>query len=122
MASPDLLGGDLSRMSPELAAFLAEERAWGLSRPWRLDAFATQWLAATAAIFVRRRPVLAAVDAVTAPTLLVWGDGDPLVGRPTVDALLARQPGWRLRVLAGAGHAPPLEVPDDYVAAVSEEP
>jgi pimeloyl-ACP methyl ester carboxylesterase len=116
---PDLLGSDLSRMSPELTALLGEERMWAMSRPWRIDGYVTQWIASTSAMLVRRRPATEALDRLTAPTLLLWGDRDPLIERATIDRLIARRPDWKLHVFASVGHAVPLEVPEAYVDVVS---
>lgn len=118
-ARPDIIGGDLSRMSLEITALLAEERTWVMSQPWRLDGYVTQWAAITSAMYIRRRPVAEAIDRVTAPTLLLWGDGDPLIQRATIDHLIVRRPDWRLHIFETVGHAPPLEVPDAYVGIVS---
>jgi pimeloyl-ACP methyl ester carboxylesterase len=116
---PELIGGDLSRMSPEIAALLSEERVWVMSQPWRIDGYVTQWAATTSAMYVRRRPAADAVDHVTAPVLVLWGDDDPLVGRAVIDRVVARRPEWKLHVFPSVGHAPPLEVPDAYVDAVT---
>jgi pimeloyl-ACP methyl ester carboxylesterase len=51
---------------------------------------------------------------ITAPVLLVWGSGDPLVPRSQQDALLAAIRGSRLLVYEGAGHAPNWEEPQRF--------
>lgn len=66
----------------------------------------------------------AAVDAVTAPTLIVGGEEDRLVPPAVLDQLTARRPDWPRRRLAGVGHVPMLEVPDqlaELVGAPSED-
>jgi pimeloyl-ACP methyl ester carboxylesterase len=118
-AAARISGGDLSRMSAEMAALLDEERRGVFAQPWRLDAVATAWNSAVTAMYMRRRPVEEAIDRVAAPTLLVWGDQDPLIGGTVIDSLIARRPDWDLRVVHGAGHVLPMEVPDDYVEAVT---
>jgi pimeloyl-ACP methyl ester carboxylesterase len=50
--------------------------------------------------------------AITAPTLLVWGDQDALVPRAQQDALLSAIPNSRLIVYEGAGHSPNWEQPE----------
>jgi len=56
-------------------------------------------------------PIERAAGDVTVPTLVVWGEGDPLFpveqGRRTAELLHAR-----FEVLAGVGHLPPAEAPD----------
>lgn len=54
---------------------------------------------------------LADIQRITAPTLLMWGDADPLVGRDMQDALSARLPSAELVVYQGLGHTPRWEDP-----------
>jgi pimeloyl-ACP methyl ester carboxylesterase len=112
-------GGDLSRMSSEMAALLDKERRGVFAQPWRLDSVAAAWASAVTAMYVRRRPVEEAIDRVAAPTLLVWGDQDPMIGTTVVDGLITRRTDWNLRVIHGAGHVLPMEVPDRYLAVVT---
>jgi pimeloyl-ACP methyl ester carboxylesterase len=112
-------GGDLSRMSAEMAAVLEEERRGVFAQPWRLDCVAAAWTSAVTAMYVRRRPVEEAIDRVAAPTLLLWGDQDPLIGRTVVDGVIARRRDWDLRVVHAAGHVLPMELPDRYVEVVA---
>jgi len=60
-----------------------------------------------------------AIDRVAAPTLLLWGDQDPLIDRTVIDSLITRRTDWNLRVIHAAGHVLPMEVPDRYVAVVT---
>ena len=66
--------------------------------------------------------VLAAADdrdrlqAVTAPTLVLWGDSDTLFDRGQQDRLLAALPDARLRVYVDPGHCPNWERPQDVAA------
>ena len=50
--------------------------------------------------------------AISAPTLLLWGDQDALVPRTEQDTLLAAIPDARLIVYEGAGHSPNWEQPE----------
>jgi pimeloyl-ACP methyl ester carboxylesterase len=118
-AAARFAGGDLSRMSAEIAAVLDQERRGVFAQPWRLDCAAAAWTSAVTAMYVRRRPVEEAIDRVAAPTLLVWGDQDPLIDRTVIDGLITRRPDWNLRVVHAAGHVLPMEVPDRYVAVVT---
>lgn len=54
---------------------------------------------------------LADIQRIAAPTLLVWGDADPLVGRDMQEALAARVPSAELVVYRGLGHTPRWEDP-----------
>ena len=49
------------------------------------------------------------------PTLLVWGDGDGITSRAHHEEIAAAIPGARLEVIAGAGHLPMLEQPDQVI-------
>jgi hypothetical protein len=69
-------------------------------------------------LFVDQRPARDVIDTVGVPTLLLWGDRDPLIGRAVIDDLVARRPDWDLLVFETVGHLAPWEVPDDYVDAV----
>ncbi|MFB4318421.1 alpha/beta fold hydrolase [Actinomadura sp. 21ATH] len=115
----DLSGGDLTRVSPELAALQAEERGAMRSRPDRLADAIVAFASAVESMYVDRGPVFEAIDALNIPTLLLWGDQDPLIERPVIDHLLARRPGWELHVVKGAGHLMPMELPAEYAGAVT---
>lgn len=53
------------------------------------------------------------------PTLIVWGDNDPII--PVAHAFETHElmPGSRLEVFEGVGHFPHVEVPEQFVAALS---
>lgn len=69
-------------------------------------------------LYLDGRELGRAIDQIDAPTLLVWGDADRLVGRTSLDAVVARREDWTVHVLRGVGHVPMMEAPDDYVTAV----
>jgi pimeloyl-ACP methyl ester carboxylesterase len=54
------------------------------------------------------------------PTLLLWGDRDPII--PARHGLRAHElmPGSRLRIFAGAGHFPHHDDPAGFAAAITE--
>jgi pimeloyl-ACP methyl ester carboxylesterase len=56
---------------------------------------------------------------VTARTLLIWGDGDTLVGRDMQEQLAVALPCEALLVYAGAGHAPRWEDPLRFASDVT---
>ena len=117
-AAGEQWGGDMTRVSPESLALAAEQARELRDHPARLGYAVTAFASAAASMFVSRRRTLAAIDQMTVPVLLVWGDQDRLVSRPIIDHAVARRPDWRLQVLESAGHAVPLELPDAYVDAV----
>lgn len=110
--------GDGSRLSPEMSRVGTENLEFGRQQPWRLDAFTVAATSVVRAITVGGSQLRRAVDGVSVTTLLLWGDADRLVGRPVIDALVARRPDWSLHVFETVGHAPQVEVPDDYLAAI----
>ena len=55
---------------------------------------------------------------IEAPTLILWGDRDPEVGRRAVELMAAGIRHARLQVFAGAGHFPFREAPDDVLRTV----
>lgn len=56
---------------------------------------------------------------ITAPTLLIWGDGDGIVSRPMQDELVERMPHADLLVYPGAGHTPRWDDPTRFAADVA---
>jgi pimeloyl-ACP methyl ester carboxylesterase len=76
---------------------------------------ATLWRAAKDLLAEDVREDLQKIEA---PTLLVWGENDPLVP-PTVGELLRQEvPDSRLLVLEGAGHVPMFDRPENFDAAL----
>jgi pimeloyl-ACP methyl ester carboxylesterase len=53
------------------------------------------------------------------PTLIVRGEQDELIPADEADALVSLMPKAEPVVLAGAGHLPPLEVPEEFTGAVA---
>lgn len=113
----DYLHADRSRVSPELEAVALENVALGRDRPWRLPAFATAAQTTVRAV-TSRRALEQAIAAVTAPTLVVWGERDRLIGRPVIERIRALRPDWRIAVLDGVGHVPMVEAPERYLEVV----
>jgi pimeloyl-ACP methyl ester carboxylesterase len=56
------------------------------------------------------------LSAITAPTLIVWGDQDAFCSRGEQDMLRARIPGSRLVVYGGAGHGFHWEDPEQFAS------
>ncbi|MFI7678363.1 alpha/beta fold hydrolase [Actinophytocola sp. NPDC049390] len=53
------------------------------------------------------------------PTLIVRGEQDTLIPADEAEALAALMPKAEVVVLSGAGHLPPLEVPEEFTGAVA---
>ena len=54
------------------------------------------------------------------PTLLVWGDRDPIIPIAHGRAAHAQMPGSRLEVFEGAGHFPQVEDPERFTTLLDE--
>jgi pimeloyl-ACP methyl ester carboxylesterase len=54
------------------------------------------------------------------PTLIVWGERDPIIPAAHGDAAHAAIPGSRLEIFAGAGHFPHREQPVRFVSLVED--
>lgn len=59
------------------------------------------------------------LDRITAPTLLIWGDADPLVPREMQTALATRIPTAEMLVYSGVGHTPRWEDPARFADDVA---
>jgi pimeloyl-ACP methyl ester carboxylesterase len=53
------------------------------------------------------------------PTLVVRGEQDTLIPAEEADALAALMPKAEVVVLAGAGHLPPLEAPEEFTGTIA---
>jgi pimeloyl-ACP methyl ester carboxylesterase len=115
----DFVHGDPDRLSPEIAALGAENLEWGRQQPWRLDGFVHAATSVVSAVTVGQRALTSTIERVEAPTLLLWGDADQLVGRHVVDHLVDTRPDWDLHVFETVGHVPQLEAPEEYTRVVS---
>ncbi|MCC5948791.1 MAG: alpha/beta fold hydrolase [Nitriliruptoraceae bacterium] len=109
---------DPTRVRPALREVGIANTAYGQRTPWRLDGFVAAG-ESLLPLLLGRTVLNRAVDAVEAPTLLLWGDHDQLVGRPVIDAVTARRPDFDVHVFEGVGHVPMVEVADDYLEVVT---
>jgi pimeloyl-ACP methyl ester carboxylesterase len=60
------------------------------------------------------------LSSIASPTLLVWGERDPLVPLRLAGQYERAIPGARLAVVEGAGHVPMADRPDEFARAVLE--
>ncbi len=58
------------------------------------------------------------LDTIDVPSLIVCGEHDSVVGLTLSQTIAERIPDARLAIIAGAGHAPNIERPDAFAAAV----
>lgn len=59
------------------------------------------------------------VASITIPTLVVWGGDDPIVPLADGKDFAAKIPGAKLVIIPECGHAPSIEKPADFLAAVT---
>lgn len=109
---------DVEAVRPALREILVENVTRAQQEPWRRaaihDACRTM-----VEMHVEGRTIDRAIDAITAETLVVWGDADRLIGRHMIDGLFVRRSDWTRRQFEAIGHAPMLECPDRFVDAVA---
>ena len=115
------LGPVLSRMSPELLSIASEEIARMMFR-WRVEGAVDAAFSALRALTVDEARARAALDAITAPTLLLWGADDRVLPKRLIDEVEAAHPSWRSRTIEGIGHVLPWESPALYVSDVAHLP
>ena len=70
------------------------------------------------ALEAARAEVGGELASVRAPTLLVWGERDPLVPPSTSEGWFAALPDARLAIVPGAAHVPMWEAPDAFATLV----
>lgn len=109
---------DPARVSDALTAVGLENVRYGREQDWRLPGFS--WAAASLVrAVIGRRQLEGAVARIDAPTLVLWGDQDRLIRRPVIESIRRLRPDWPVQELAGVGHAPMMETPDDYLRSVA---
>lgn len=63
--------------------------------------------------------VHAAASRISAPTLVVWGDGDRVIPPEQAAVAAGAIPGARLQMMRGVGHVPYIEAPEAFNAIVT---
>jgi pimeloyl-ACP methyl ester carboxylesterase len=78
--------------------------------------------AARSLLRLGRRPdaVHAALDAVRCPVLVIHGRHDRFVPAKFAETALDAHPDWRGRIFPDVGHVPQMEVPERWIAEVSD--
>jgi pimeloyl-ACP methyl ester carboxylesterase len=108
---------DPARLTPAMLAIMRENLQFGKRHPWRVESLSYAVESLVAAL-LGGRELSEGVHAMSPDTLVVWGEGDALVGRPVIDHLFAQRPDWTYAVLPDIGHTPMMEVPGHYIATV----
>lgn len=112
-------------IDPAFVRAFVESTLGGTTPPARLEEAAAEslkvparvWRAAAAALFESVPPT--EVAAITAPTVILWGDRDMFLPRNDQEKLAEAIPGSRLVVVEGAGHGLLLEQPERVAAEVA---
>lgn len=114
--SLDFIYADPTRMRESYREVARENYELGTTLPWRIPSFAHATASLLWTVTLGAARVFRAVAEIEAPTLVVWGDEDILVGRPVIDGLADRRPQWTVEIMPGVGHAPMVEAPDETLA------
>lgn len=115
-----LILSDPDGVRPAIREVGLEAAEHGRELSWRLASFVTAAESMMAQLIgPGRGRVQRAVATIEAPTLLLWGLDDRLVGRAVIDGLLARRPDWDCHVWEDVGHVPMIEVPDAFLDVVT---
>jgi pimeloyl-ACP methyl ester carboxylesterase len=113
----EYIHGDPARLSPEVRELGIANLNYGRETHWRLPGFVAAAESLVSALLTSS-DVIRAMDAVAAPTLLVWGDADRLVGWPVIEHARRQRPDWSLEIMETVGHAPMVEDPRGYLEVV----
>ena len=108
------LGAEVARMSPGLLSIVADE-VGRLVLPWRVEGAVDAAFSVLRALTVDEARTRAGLDAITAPTLLLWGADDRVIPQRLIDDVQAAHPSWSSRTIDGVGHLLPWEAPELYV-------
>lgn len=106
----ELITADPARIPPSVMETAEEMGAMRRHLPWVGQAF-HQSILSTGLMLAHRDDFDRMTSSIEAPTLLLYGDEDPVVEPVWMEELGRRHPEWTTRVMAGVGHVPMLEAP-----------
>ena len=108
------IGTDAARISPELMLLAAEH--YGRPWPgWRVEGAVDAAISVVRALTLDEAKTRAGLDAISAPTLVLWGADDRVFPQRLIDEVAAAHPNWSSRMVDGVGHLLPWESPESYV-------
>lgn len=96
---------DPARIAPDLAALVIGASGGAAS--------------AAAGLALASHEIRSRLPAITAPTLIIWGESDRMIAASNAQALADAIPASRLKLLADTGHLPMLERPGEFNALLS---
>jgi len=118
----EAVGSLAARVGLQLAPVVAE--LWRSYASLADDATRRAFLRTLRAVVDPRGQAVSAANrlhlAAEAPTLIVWGDADPIIPVEHAHAAHAAIPGSRLEIFEGVGHYPHCEAPERFVAILTE--
>lgn len=114
----DLVAAEKGRISPAIIESAIENATLRRSMPWSASTFARS-AAGVRRRLLRRRRFEEMIAAITAPTLLIWGDEDRLVSPASMFWMSALASGWTTVEMTGIGHVPMLEAPAATLDAIT---
>jgi pimeloyl-ACP methyl ester carboxylesterase len=116
------VGGGASRLGLRLAPVV--EELWRSYASLADDAARGAFLRTLRAVVDPRGQAVTASNrlhlAAEVPTLIVWGEADPIIPVDHAHAAHASIPGSRLAIFEGVGHYPHCEAPERFVEVLSE--
>lgn len=114
-----MITADPARISPEQIASHEEIARRRRRLPWAVTAF-RESITSTLGVISRPGRYDAIMDSISCPTLLVFGELDPVVEPRWLRALAKRHPRWDSVEMPGLGHVPMLESPVAVAGIVND--
>jgi pimeloyl-ACP methyl ester carboxylesterase len=116
------VGGGAARVGLRPAPVVAE--LWRSYASLTDDAARSAFMRTLRAVVDSRGQAVSASNrlhmAAEAPTLIIWGDADPIIPVEHAHAAHASIPGSRLEIFEGVGHYPHCEAPERFVELLCE--
>jgi pimeloyl-ACP methyl ester carboxylesterase len=107
------------RMRTAVHRRMTDEVLHAYLAPWSGAEGQQRWIDQVASVtFEDMREVVARLDEITVPTLVLWGEHDEWLPTAMGDRLAAAIPGARRETIAGAGHFVAEDNPEDTAAAL----
>jgi pimeloyl-ACP methyl ester carboxylesterase len=85
-----------------------------------IDAYARPGALAASIAWYSANPSGGSQAPIDVPTIVLWGDSDPLFPADWAESVPESFTDAQLRILPGAGHFVPLEAPEAFAAAIAE--
>lgn len=117
-ASLDAVFADAEVLREPLQDILVDNVRRAQQEPWRRAAL-HEACRSLVTMHLDGREIDRAIEAIEAPTLLVWGDADRLVSGHAMAGVMSRRDDWTRHDFDSIGHAPMLECPERFIDVVS---